>query len=125
MMNLIDSPKKARDAKRTADVNSIKTALGMYYEDYGSYPKCEVESTYGCSLEKNGIVDSEFEALSKYIATLPRDPKTNSGYQYKRNNASSYQIQIGYEKQTRGCDFEGTVCLCLTGVNIPSGTICQ
>jgi len=116
-INLIDSPKKARDAKRTVDVDSIKTALGVYFEDYGSYPQCKDGSAITvdgieCRLANDYSVTGNTEkmpAIKPYIASLPKDPKENVGYQYTRINPTSYKIRIGYEKKDP----------CITGINVP------
>lgn len=38
MVSLSNTRAKARDARRISDVNQIKTALELYYNNYGQYP---------------------------------------------------------------------------------------
>ena len=38
MMNLMGARERSRDAQKIQDLNSIKNALGMYYNDYQAYP---------------------------------------------------------------------------------------
>ena len=85
---------KARNTKRTADINSVKTALGQYREDYGSYPLCI--DLQGNSVEHCDLSDIK-GVTNKYIAGMPVDPKTGSSYKY-RGSSDSYSIKIDYEK---------------------------
>jgi len=41
MVSLNSARSKARDAKRKADMNNLRTALFMYYDDNYQYPECD------------------------------------------------------------------------------------
>jgi prepilin-type N-terminal cleavage/methylation domain-containing protein len=41
LSNLSNQQKKARDAKRKADLNDVRNALQLYYNDSGAYPFCQ------------------------------------------------------------------------------------
>lgn len=69
--NLINSMKRGRDAKRKEDLQQIKNALDMYYEDNSQYPP---SLTFGGQL-KHPTIDAKV-----YMQKLPQDP--NSGYIY-------------------------------------------
>lgn len=61
---------RARDAKRIADVNQIRTALELYFDDNGQYPQ---QATYaGLS---GGLVP-------KFLTLLPTDPLNVAPYAY-------------------------------------------
>ncbi|MEK7541735.1 MAG: prepilin-type N-terminal cleavage/methylation domain-containing protein [Patescibacteria group bacterium] len=69
---------KARDARRIADLNQIRTALEFYFDANGYYPQSN------CGWDCNGYrhsYDSSWDALANdlrpYLPTLPKDP-TNS-----------------------------------------------
>ena len=56
---------KSRDAKRAADLENLRTALALYYNDKGFYP---------------GTADLGAELKTgSYIPELPKDPKDASG----------------------------------------------
>lgn len=60
---------RARDAKRIADINQVRTALELYFDDNGSYP-----------------IAANYAALSvlapKYLTLLPTDPLNTTTYHY-------------------------------------------
>ncbi len=80
---------KARDAKRKQDLTQLRSALEMYYNDYGSYPytgttaslnATTVSSWYGnCSsyggYSTSGATGWIPNLAPTYIAALPLDPK--------------------------------------------------
>ena len=75
--SLGSSRMKARDARRIADLNEIRTALELYYSDNNQYPptgwnewKCSFDDVNWASLQAD---------LERYIRTLPKDP-LNTGY---------------------------------------------
>lgn len=74
---------KSRDLKRVAELNSLRTALQLYYMDYGGYP--EHDSDW-CSLERDCGRDI-VGAIEPYLGgeEMPRDPLYPSpdfSYQY-------------------------------------------
>jgi type II secretory pathway pseudopilin PulG len=87
---------KARDALRVADVKQIMTALELYYNDVGHYPKAWFNlSTSGkLATTTNG-------ATSTYIGLIPINPSPTDGracsttpnFVYTSDsNSSSYHI---------------------------------
>lgn len=114
MMNLSNSQKKARDARRSADINTLMTALGQYYENEGSYPFCE--SATGqlttCVIDDIGFPS----ALRPYLNNLPKDLQpSNTGYKYTRISNNSYEIAV--TKEITG--------LCHAGVGTISTPVCN
>ena len=67
---------RARDAKRIADVNQVRTALELYFDDNGQYP--QVANHTGLTV-----------LVPKYLTLLPVDPLNVSpniyGYAYNGN----------------------------------------
>jgi prepilin-type N-terminal cleavage/methylation domain-containing protein len=61
LLQLNVARQKARDAKRVADMNQVRSALELYYDDEGHY------------MESNTLVDIT-AALSKYLTRIPTDP---------------------------------------------------
>lgn len=99
--------RKARDAKRLADVRQIRKALELYYDDNGLYPDA-------CNPDTSCRTTSLNAYLSSYI-NVPLDP-INSGiyiYGYARQSTypNDYAIHVRLE--------DGTDCK--TGVNVHTG----
>ncbi len=70
--SFFSSLKKGRDARRKADLNNVKKALEMYYEDHLEYPD---GLTWG-----NPLVDDQGRM---YIKRLPKDPIPGCHYKYE------------------------------------------
>lgn len=78
---------RARDAKRISDVNQIRSAVELYYDDNGGkYP--------------DNITPAE---LAKYLTQVPKDPlDQNLTYGYKlKENVLKGQYQIWAELEQR------------------------
>lgn len=75
---------RARDTKRIADVNQIRSAVEQYFED------------------NNGHYPTDFTGLApKYITRVPTDPLTGDAYKYAYTpdtNPTSYQIWTTLEQ---------------------------
>jgi len=92
------SRKKARDAKRLADMRQIQTALQMYYDRHGVYPSNNDNDCGGWDAGfkgGQGSGDPFIQPLETggFIAKTPGDPiSTGScgGYAYYRYSAGSY-----------------------------------
>jgi len=54
---------KARDARRVADINQVRSALELYFDDNGTYPA----SGTLANASKTGLLDP-------YLTQLPKDP---------------------------------------------------
>jgi len=74
LASLNNARAKARDAKRMADFNQIRTALTMYYADNGSYP-----SIARWAIDGNAGWTTFQSTLSPYISQLPVDPVNTGG----------------------------------------------
>ncbi|MFH1173469.1 MAG: prepilin-type N-terminal cleavage/methylation domain-containing protein [bacterium] len=78
-----------RDARRIADVDSIKSALEMYYEVNGTYPTGTTAS-WACSGDECEIGTPTYQqdwdyiasGLQPYINTLPLAPVNTAGKKY-------------------------------------------
>jgi type II secretion system protein G len=88
-----DSRAKARDSRRTADLNQIERALELYYLEFKQYPNYNANTaadtcgTNWCLLETD---------LAPYIAELPRDPTRGDTWRYY------YDSDTGDRNQTYG-----------------------
>ena len=72
---------KARDARRKADLNQLRTALAFYYDSNNAYPgtgSAWFESENGCCGNYNS--GNYIPGLTPaYISTLPRDLRGGAG----------------------------------------------
>ncbi len=67
LLQLGEARAKARDAKRIADINQIRSTLELYYDDH------------------NGVYPNDTDSLSGYFVNgqIPEDPLTYKQYSYK------------------------------------------
>lgn len=87
---------KARDARRIADLRSIRTALELYVSSNGQYP---ANGYWTCSFD-SAAWGSLATALAPYISKLPTDPRNTGypwatgtyGYCYGRISAQEYDL---------------------------------
>ena len=79
--NLSDARASGRDARRVSDIKNIQLSLALYYNDNLHYP---------CSLGGTGTIGScSPDFYPTYMATVPKDPKTNSDYIYSSQQTTS------------------------------------
>ena len=69
--------KKSRDAKRKADLETIRSALEMYRADNGEYP-LRIDETSGWEISNDG--DWLENLPSNYLSIKPLDPKHPVGF---------------------------------------------
>ena len=83
--NLAGARERARDARRKADLNSVQTALRLYYNDAGAFP---ATLTWNSSLKSA-------DNVTTYMALLPIDPSsssTNILYNYSPSAGGGYIV---------------------------------
>ena len=140
IVNVSNSQKKSRDAKRISDIETLKSAFTMYYEDFERYPMVDDFSTSGGyafyeeNLEDEVAKDPTISRVNfpTYLAAIPRDPKRlwayppenpkNAPYRYAIDaSADSYAFFVNFEiAGTRGCSIGAwqlstDYCGCKTG----------
>lgn len=75
MVAMTNAREKARDAKRKSDLQSLNTALNLYYDNNGQYP--------GSSDTTTGDWTSAFKTqLLPYTSSPPKDPLQNNASRY-------------------------------------------
>ena len=62
---------RARDAKRIADINQVRTAIELYFDDNASYPISANYTSLGTLL------------VPKYLTQLPLDPLSTTVFFYR------------------------------------------
>ncbi len=75
IVSLDNAKMKARDARRFSDINQIRKALLLYYEDHGDYPVVPpVGSNYWVDSMMPAWSSVLGTALSPYLKVMPIDP---------------------------------------------------
>jgi len=107
--------KSARDGKRKADLEQIRSALEIYRSDCSSYPS---------SLNFGGNLTGSCPTLQTYMATVPQDMLSGAGYTYRyyRVDSKTYVLCALLEGETAvtgtctsancggTCKNDGTAC---------------
>lgn len=96
--NFSSSRARARDVKRKNDLNAMKTALRLYYNDYQLYPAAAGGRVQGCGA--NGTANcawgSAFSTTNaEYAKQLTLDPLNTGSYVYtyaQRNAGDGFTI---------------------------------
>lgn len=82
--------KSARDAKRKADLEQIRSALEMYRSDVGAYPTHTASPNnwfYG-----NSIFYTRGITTDTYLSVAPSDPVFTNRYYYNSSSANFYNL---------------------------------
>ncbi len=119
---------KARDAKRKADLRSLRTAIEQYANDNGQYPATSgALHDPGCTGENCSYAISTLTtSLASYLSPIPHDPIASrlntyfptvpSDYNYARvSPGSGYGILMNFDDSTSSSPHR-----CKVGTNVPS-----
>jgi general secretion pathway protein G len=85
---------QARDAKRKADLESIRSALEIYRGDCNSYPATG-RVTSGSQLVGVGGVGCNNNV---YMQSVPTDPQTGRSYGYRLISPTTYELCTSLEQ---------------------------
>lgn len=127
--NFMSSLTKGRDSKRKGDLNQLRQAVEMYYEDKRSYPPQSSDLTTGSPNHIYINKSQPFIVSQKtYVNRLPEDPNSSFDYVYltdaqgtyyrlfscieNRNDRSDGVSQTGFD------DGAGNAISCGTGCTI-------
>lgn len=85
LVSLNTAREKARDTRRISDMRQVALALGMYYDDNGSYPSgSDTDWADGAGL------DSDLEP--DYMTNVPTDPGGNTYAYNPCNSDQNYAV---------------------------------
>src|SRR3989344_3995963 len=90
-----DLDAQTRDYKRVTDVDQLRIAAELYFDDNGSYP-----------------IELSPENLKAYIKSIPKDPLTDSYYNYAYYPADKpikFQIWTSLEFRSRKLDIDSDI----------------
>lgn len=99
---------RARDVRRTADIDNVKDMLEIYKAQVGTYPAvCPGGDNAGCNLS---LLSTPL--VPSYMSVIPTDPGGSVYHYVKGSGTESYAIYIqGYEARPA----------CKTGMNVNTG----
>ncbi len=105
MTNVQGVRERARDARRKSDLNSIKTSLRLYYNDFGAFPTSTGGQINGCGTGSQTCPwGSSFASTNTYMNTLPLDPSSSSSnqitYTYTQTDSDNYTITAVLENES-------------------------
>lgn len=91
LVNFMGARERSSDAARKADLNSMKTALRLYYNDYGSYPDSSENGVLlGCGPSGTSACGTSFNTSSTvYLDQLPEDM-----VYYQQNSGEGYILGV-------------------------------
>lgn len=95
---------KARNAKRTADLKQIATALELYYTDVNAYPAIATSTALGAG-NYACLGTSGFGATGcagAYMDNIPDDPTPAQSYAYVSAALNTYAISATLEGTFNG-----------------------
>lgn len=96
---LVGSRESARDARRKADLEQIRSALEIYKADCNRYPSSL--PSVGSPLEGNPSAANCAGSTNTYIQAIPGDPSTSGSYRYCPSSGNqSYTLSTYLEDST-------------------------
>lgn len=114
--------KQARDGKRQADLEQVKSALEIYYHDCGTYPPVSGAGSlvFGITTTLMGGVVAC--SSNTYIQQVPNDPQSPGvSYRYERPTTSTYRL-CSYLETTSGSSCS---CTGLCGTKTCNYSVCN
>lgn len=75
---------RARDSRRKSDLNQLKTALRLYYNDNQAYPPSSGGEMTCCGFGESFTVNGE-----EYMRMVPEDPLNTGPYVYEYEQTDS------------------------------------
>ncbi|MEK7637059.1 MAG: type II secretion system protein [Patescibacteria group bacterium] len=95
LVSLNGAREKARDAQRKSDISSLRSALALYFDDYGQYPagtSTLTRVTTGTPTPSGGGLNNLNTAPGNYVPAFPNPPATTGGtpgmYTYATNTGA-------------------------------------
>lgn len=104
--------KKARDARRTSDLEIIRAGIEQYRSNNNDYPTA---LPYPAVAGNEGLCDPTGCTDGVYLGKIPTDPVGTQRYVYQRNNSSDYTLCARVTTGTSSfgdCSSGGTGLVC-------------
>jgi len=97
--NFTNSLKKGADAKRKTDLEQIRQALELYYEDTGSYPQFANNKIPTNNQSLCYLNDPTKCSIKLYMQKLPTDTKSDCYYAYLTDGKTYYKLYSMIENE--------------------------
>lgn len=112
-INPIAQLQKSRDAKRIEALKQIKTALELYYQDYGRYP-AQNPTTYQMIDASTGADVVFGGSWSPYMQTVPTDPTSGKTFRYwSDGTGQTFALYANLDRADNTC--QGSQTLACSG----------
>jgi len=104
MVNFNAARERARDVQRKSDLDQVKKALRMYYNDNNMYPAASSGKISGCTPSQTFKWGSQFACRSMaYMKRLPQDPSAGKTYYYAQTSSGQdFCLWAGLENKSDG-----------------------
>jgi len=86
---------RARDAKRIVDISQVRTAVELYFDDFGNYPQVATWSA----------LDAIF--VPKYMTQLTQDPLSTGTYAYNYAYSGQTKYHVWAELEQKAAALNG------------------
>jgi len=105
VVNFNAARERARDVQRKSDLNNIKKALRLYYNDYGGYPADSGGEIVACGSGDTPTNCSWSGIWTRgtmvYMKILPQDPVPDETYTYSQEaSAQDFCLSATLENQS-------------------------
>lgn len=103
LVNLSNVRERGRDTQRKSDLNQLKTALRLYFNDYQTYPADDTAEILGCGPgnpeDHTGCTwGGDFTANGTKYMTLPADPIPTAQYRYEQlDGGTGFRLEADLE----------------------------
>ncbi|HUV43041.1 MAG TPA: type II secretion system protein [Patescibacteria group bacterium] len=103
MVNFNSARARARDVQRKSDLDQVKKALRLYYNDYDGYPEASGDQIVACEGTESKTFDwgSQFACGDMvYMKTLPEDPDPDASYSYAQATEQDFLLWADLENKS-------------------------
>jgi len=108
MVNFNAARERARDVQRKSDLDNVKKALRMYYNDNGKYPTNSVDNKIvGCGTGASPAACNWGSGWTRqtmtYMKILPQDPIQGQTYSYQQQaSGQDFRLWATLENKSDG-----------------------
>ncbi len=105
MTNFLGARERARDSKKKAELQQLKTALRLYYNDYGKYPANYTLSPYINGIKGCGANGDENCPKAGCVVDFAAGGSACGDTTYMKKMPSDYGSKVYYYQIASGDDF--------------------
>lgn len=115
LLQLNVARQRARDVKRIADINQIRTAVELYFDDNGGYPT-----------ETMAAMATDVKITPRYLTQVPVDPLGTNQYEYAYNTdltGRTIQFRVSAQLEQPAQALKSDADIDTTGWTLPATNI--